>query len=244
MLKVSLVLTTFNSRENFIKTYESVRRQTYPYIEIVVVDGASTDGTKEEIAKRAETDRNMQWISEKDTGLYNAMNKGLHMAQGDVVAFFNDEFLTERAVEKYIGIMEERGSDGAHSDLVYRDANGKVVRKWRMGEGSIYQGWLPGHPTLYLKKEIYLKYGDYKEDYRCSADYEFMVRILKGGDVSLAYIPETLISMFYGGTSSNGPKAYWVSTWEGVRALRENKVHWAIWITLLRILRVLGQFRG
>ncbi len=244
MLSVSLILTTYNSKGNFIKTYESIRKQTYPDIEIVVVDGASIDGTKEEIEKRAETDRNMRWISEKDSGLYNAMNKGLHMAKGDVVAFFNDEFLEDTAVEKYIRAIEEKGSDGAHSDLVYRDADGKVIRKWKMGEGSIYQGWLPGHPTLYLKKEIYMQYGDYKEDYRCSADYEFMVRILKDGNVSLAYIPETLISMFYGGTSSNGPRAYWVSMREGVRALQENKVRWAMWITLLRTLRVLGQFRG
>lgn len=242
MLNVSLILTTYNSKDNFIKTYESVRRQTYPYIEIVVVDGASTDGTREEIARCAKVDRNMQWISEKDSGLYNAMNKGLYMAKGDVIAFFNDQFLENTAVEKYVSAIEKDGSDGVHSDLVYQDAEGRIIRKWHMGEGTIYKGWLPGHPTLYLKREVYLKYGGYKEDYKCSADYEFMVRILKNKEISLSYIPETLISMFYGGTSSNGLRAYWVSLWEGVRALRENKIRWAMWITLLRTFRVLEQF--
>ena len=117
-----------------------------------------------------------------------------------------------------------------------------MIRRWRMGEGKISEGWLPGHPTLYLKRDIYEKYGEYKEDYRCAADYEFMVRILKDSQVHLAYIPETLIAMFYGGTSSNGLKAYWISFWEGVRALRDNGVKGAIRITVLRMLKVLKQF--
>lgn len=242
MLNVSLILTTYNSKENFIKTYESICRQTYPAIEIVVIDGASTDGTREEIEKRAQNDIRIRWISEPDSGIYSAMNKGLRIATGDIVAFFNDTFCTEKAVEQYVKAIEESGCDGVHSDLVYQDESGKTIRRWKMGNGTIRQGWLPGHPTLYLKREIYDKYGAYKEDYRCSADYEFMVRILKDGKVKLAYIPEVLISMFYGGTSSNGLKAYWVSLWEGVRALRENGVKGAFWITLVRTVRVLRQF--
>lgn len=243
MQKVSLILTTFNSKENFIKTYTSICRQTWSNIEIVVVDGASTDGTREEIAVRAQTDPRICWISEKDDGIYQAMNKGLHMAKGDIIAFFNDEFLVDTAIEQYVCAIESKHSDGAHSDLIYRDEDGKIVRKWRMGEGSIRRGWLPGHPTLYLKREVYQEYGDYKEDYQCSADYEFMVRILKSGKIRLAYISETLVAMFYGGTSSNGLKAYLVSLREGIRALRENGVKGAIWVTVLRICRVLWQFR-
>lgn len=239
---VSLILTTFNSRENFIKTYDSICHQTYPNIEIIVIDGNSKDGTKEEIEKRAEKNPAVHWLSEEDTGIYNAMNKGLHMAKGDIIAFFNDEFLTDTAVEQYVHTIERKKCDGAHSDLVYKSVDGKVIRRWRMGEGRISEGWLPGHPTLYLKKEIYEKYGGYKENYRCAADYEFMVRILKDSQVRLAYIPETLISMFYGGTSSNGFRAYWVSFWEGVRALRENGVRFAVWISARRTIKVVKQF--
>lgn len=242
MMRVSLILTTYNSKENFIKTYESICSQTYTDIEIIVIDGASTDGTREEIEKCARKDLRMRWLSEPDSGIYSAMNKGLRLASGDIIAFFNDTFCVETAVAQYVMVIEQSGCDGVHSDLVYQDESGKTIRRWKMGVGEIRRGWLPGHPTLYLKREIYEKYGVYKEDYRCSADYEFMVRILKDGQVKLAYIPEVLISMFYGGTSSNGLKAYWVSFWEGVRALRENGVKGAIGITFIRMLKVLKQF--
>lgn len=243
MLCVSLILTTFNSKDNFIKTFDSIQKQTYPSIEIIIIDGASTDGTKEEIQKLAEGNPDVHWISEPDNGIYDAMNKGLQLSQGDIIAFFNDEFLAENAVEQYVKAIQNNICDGAHSDLVYVNGNGIIIRQWQMGEGNIHAGWLPGHPTLYLKREVYEKYGKYKEDYRCAADYEFMVRILKDGEIKLVYIPKTLISMFYGGTSNKGLKAYWISFWEGVRALRENGIKRALWISVLRTFRVLKQFR-
>lgn len=243
MLCVSLVLTTFNSKNNFIKTYESIQKQTYTCIEIIIIDGASTDGTKEEIQLRAEENPNVNWISEPDKGIFDAMNKGLHLAKGDIIAFFNDEFLVEDAVEQYVESIQNNNCDGVHSDLVYTDEYGKVIRYWRMGKGEIKKGWLPGHPTLYLKRTVYERYGNYKAEYHCAADYKFIIRILKDGEINLEYIPKMLVSMYYGGTSSSGVKAYWVSFYEGVRALRKNGVNCALWINILRMLRVLMQFR-
>ena len=240
MLCVSLIMTTYNSRENFIRSYESVRKQTWP--NIVVVDGASSDGTREEIEKRAKSNASLKWISEKDSGIYSALNKGISMAEGDVIAIFNDLYLRDTAVEQYVKVLEKMQCDGVHSDLVYVDEEGKVVRRWHMGEGDIRSGWMPGHPTLYLRREIYEKFGLYKEDYKCAADYEFMVRILKNGTTKLSYIPEPLIAMYYGGTSSGGLKAYLVSFREGIRALRENQVKGALRITLKRSMKVLKQF--
>lgn len=150
MLCVSIILATYNSKENFLKTYKSICRQSYPCIEIVVVDGASTDGTREVIEQCALENKNLKWISEKDSGIYNAMNKGLHLSHGDVIVFFNDEFLVETAVEQYMKAIQESGAQGVHSDLVYRDEKGNIIRRWKMGEGDIRKGWLPGHPTLYL----------------------------------------------------------------------------------------------
>lgn len=242
MMLVSLILTTYNSKQNFIKTYDSICRQTYSDIEIIIIDGNSSDGTKEEILKRAEENSAVRWISEEDTGIYNAMNKGLRMAKGDIIAFFNDEFVTDTAVEQYVDVIEKTQCDGAHSDLIYKNAEGKILRYWKMGEGKISEGWLPGHPTLYLKRKVYEEYGGYKEDYRCAADYEFMIRILKDSQVHLAYIPETLVAMFYGGTSSNGLKAYWISFWEGVRALRENNIRFSGFISICRMIKVMKQF--
>lgn len=239
---MSLIMTTFNSRENFMKSYESIQKQTWPCIEIVVVDGASTDGTREEIEKRAAENLSLKWISEKDSGIYNALNKGIRMATGDVIAIFNDRYLCEDAIERYVRAIEENQCDGVHSDLVYEDMQGNVVRRWHMGEGDIHTGWMPGHPALYLKRQVYDKYGLYKENYRCAADYEFMVRILKDERTKLAYIPEELIGMYYGGTSNSGLKAYMVSFMEGVRALRENQVKDALRITFRRMIKVLQQF--
>lgn len=244
MLNVSLIMTTCNCRDNFIKSYESIRKQTYSKIEIVVVDGASRDGTREEIEKRAKENASLKWISEKDSGIYNALNKGIRMAGGDVIAIFNDQYICETAIAQYVDAIEKEQSDGVHSDLVYEDACGNVVRRWHMGNGNIRCGWMPGHPTLYLKREVYEKYGLYREDYKCAADYEFMVRILKDGSTKLSYIPQALISMYYGGTSSSGLRAYLVSFREGMRALQENQVRGALWITLCRTMKVIGQFRS
>ena len=242
MKRVSLILATYNSKDNFIKTYKSIKKQTYEEIEIVVIDGGSKDGTCEVIKEISEKEtKNFLWISEKDSGIYNAMNKGLRLATGDILAFFNDEFTDNRAIEKIVDAIENSGMDGAHSDLVYCK-DGRIIRKWEMGEGDIRQGWMPAHPTLFLKKEVYQKYGGYKENYKCAADYEFMVRILKNQDVKLKYIPETFVSMFYGGTSSGGIRSYWVSFKEGIRALKENEVKDAYRITLKRMCKVVRQF--
>lgn len=242
MKRVSLILATYNSKDNFIKTYKSIKKQTYEEIEIVVIDGGSKDGTCEVIKEISEKEtKNFLWISEKDSGIYNAMNKGLRLATGDILAFFNDEFTDNRAIEKIVDAIENSGMDGAHSDLVYCK-DGRIIRKWEMGEGDIRQGWMPAHPTLFLKKEVYQKYGGYKENYKCAADYEFMVRILKNQDIKLKYIPEILVSMFYGGTSSGGIHSYWVSFKEGIKALKENKVKNAYRITLKRMYKVVRQF--
>jgi glycosyltransferase len=133
------------------------------------------------------------------------------------------------------------GCVGAHADLVYKDGD-RIVRSWHMGEGQLRQGWMPGHPTLFLKREIYEKYGSYDTRYRCAADYEFMVRFLKDNKNRLAYVPETLVAMFYGGTSNAGLSNYLVSFREGYLALRRNGVKFPFLITVRRTLRVLRQF--
>lgn len=245
MQKISLILTTYNSKENFLKTYKSIRQQNYPDIEIVVVDGGSADGTVAEIQKCSEREEgSLKWISEKDHGIYDAINKGIRLASGDLIAVFNDTFYTDSALSKLVrAINSNDGYDGAHGDLVYCQ-NGKIKRYWKMGEGRIEDGWMPAHPTLLLKREVYERSGVYKTDYRCSSDYEFMVRILKDGGTRLAYVPEILVSMFYGGTSSNGLGAYMVSFREACRALKENGVQHPYWISTKRTFRVLKQFAG
>lgn len=241
--KVSLILTTLNSLDNFIKTYSSIKEQNYPNIEIIVVDGGSTDGTLEAIQKNAaEGHGKLIWISERDNGIYSAMNKGLKLASGEFIIFFNDIFYHEDVISKLVAAAEsDLNYIGAHGDLVYCQ-NEKVKRYWKMGDGCIKEGWMPAHPTLLLRKKIYDLYGYYKEDYKCSADYEFMVRILHDGINKLAYIPDILVSMFYGGTSNNSFKAYLVSFMEASRALKENDVPRPYWVSLKRAVKVMKQF--
>lgn len=242
MKKVSIITITYNDSAALRKTVNHIKEQDYPNIEYIIVDGGSTDDTLE-VIKEAEMifGKRLRWISEKDKGIYDAINKGLKMATGDYIGLCYDEFTGNNVISKMVAVMEKEGTDGVHGDLNYMDGE-KIVRKWRNGQGNIRTGWMPGHPTLYLKKEVYDKYGFYKTDYRISADYEYMIRILKDGEVKLSYIPEVLIHMAHGGTSTNSLGAYLEGMKEGHRALRENGVKFAFVTDLLRILRVLRQF--
>lgn len=239
---VSLILTSYNCKDNIKRTLRSIERQDYPAIEVVIIDGLSTDGTVDVIKTyEKKTKYRCQWISEKDKGIYDAMNKGLALAKGDIIAFFNDLFLIPNAVSLMVEAMEREGTDGAHADLIYA-TDEKVKRYWKMEHGKISDGWMPGHPTLYLKREIYEKYGKYNSDYRCSADYEFMVRILKDGNVKFSYVPRTILRMYYGGTSTGSAGSYILSLKEAHEALKSNGVRFAWWIDARRTIKVLMQF--
>lgn len=250
--KVSTVTAIYNDKEHLKQILEQLQTQTYDNIEFVIVDGGSTDGTLEVIrdfARRLETEqaagstqRTLRWISEPDKGIYDAINKGIRLSTGDILGCCFDEFAAPDVLEKMVGIMEQEKTDGVHGDLYYMEGE-KVVRRWHQGQGRIRFGWMPGHPTLYLRREVYEKYGLYKTDYRISADYEFMIRILKDESVKLSYLPEILIHMEHGGTSTNSLGAYLAGMKEGHRALRENGVRFAWFTDLCRVLRVLAQFR-
>lgn len=239
---VSLILTTFNCRDNLKKTLESIESQDYPALEVVIKDGGSSDGTVGVIKEYEKSSRfTVKWSSMADEGLYDAMNQGLSLAGGSIILFFNDRFTGNDVVSKCVHLMEQEGTDGVHGDLVYAE-NGVVKRYWKMGTGRIRSGWMPGHPTLFLKREIYGQYGNYDNSYKCSADFEFMVRILKDGKVRLSYIPEILVEMYYGGTSTQSAEAYSVSIREAHRALASNGIRFAWWVVLLRTLRTIPQF--
>lgn len=244
MNKVSLILTTYNCADNLKTTLKSIENQNYADIEVVIKDGMSTDETLNIIKEYQKNSKHaVVWESEKDTGIFDAMNQGYRMCSGEIVAVFNERFLVPDAVSQLIDAMKNGAEEyaGVHCDLNYMDGE-KVVRKWRMGEGKIEDGWLPGHPTLFLRREIYEKYGLYNTKYKISADYEFMMRFLKDKENSLAYIPKVLVGMYYGGTSTGSLSSYVQSFKEGHRALKENGYSHTWLIDLKRSLRVCGQF--
>ena len=258
MKTVSLILTTYNSADNLVHTLKSIEEQDYPQIEVVIKDGGSKDGTLKVIkGYEASSHNKVVWATEPDKGIYDAMNQGYLLSSGDIIVFFNDVFLKRDAVSKMARLIEaDPGCVGAHADLVYAiDDNSqsgdkessrqkyKVVRYWKMGpQKSIRTGWLPGHPTMFLKREIYEKYGLYDLRYRISADYEFMIRFLKDKENRLIYLPETIIRMFYGGTSNSSLGSYLTSLREGHMALKKNGIKGAMWIDMLRTCRVILQF--
>ena len=241
-LKVSIITTNYNNAKNLSNIIEQVKRQDYENIEYIIVDGASTDHSME-VIKEAKLyfGKKLRVISEPDHGIYHALNKGIRMAEGDIIGCCFDVFTEVNAISKMVAVMETENTDGVHADLNYMDGE-KIIRKWRQGKGKMRYGWLPGHPTLYLRKSVYDEFGLYKEDYQVSADYEFMVRILMKGHVQLSYIPEVLIHMTYGGTSNKNFAAYMISLKEGHRALKENGIHFAFFTDCCRTLRVLIQF--
>lgn len=243
--KVSIVTATYQDQENLKKVIRQVQSQDYENIEYIIVDGGSSDGTLDVIreAERSfrEEGRELKWISEPDKGIYDAINKGMKLATGEILGCCFDQFAAPDVLTKMVRIIEQEGTDGVHGDLYYMDGE-KIVRHWHQGQGKIRYGWMPGHPTLYLRRQVYETYGYYKTDYRISADYEFMIRILKDGKVKLSYLPEVLIYMSHGGTSTNSLGAYLEGMKEGHRALRENGVRFAWFTDVCRTLRVLLQF--
>lgn len=247
MRKVSLILCTYNCEKQAEKTLQSILRQDYQNLEVVAADGGSKDNTLQILEKYRilfeSAGKTLLYHSEPDHGIYDAMNKGYRMSTGEVVAFFNDLFVDDRAVSMMMEALEERWEEciGVHADLVYA-TDKKVVRYWKMGQGDIRKGWMPGHPTLYLKREIYEKYGLYQTDYKVSADYELMVRVLKHKENRLAYVPKVLVRMYYGGTSTGSASSYLISLKEGHRALTQNGIRAAWLADVRRTFRLCLQF--
>ncbi len=247
MKKVSLLLTTYNSESVIRTTLDSIKMQDYPDIEVCIADSCSKDRTMDIINEYKDNGSlNIVCESRKDSGIYEGLNNSIALSSGDYLQVMNDRLTKPDAISKLVASIERLDKEGrgvvlgAHSDLVYAQDD-RVVRYWRMGQGSIYGGWMPAHPTLMLKRVVYDKYGLYDTSYICSADYEYMIRILKDGG-KLAYVPEVLVSMYYGGTSNSSMSSYMLSIKEALRALKENGVRPALWITGLRTIRVALQF--
>jgi glycosyltransferase involved in cell wall biosynthesis len=185
----------------------SVLNQTYADIEYILIDGQSMDGTIAIIEKYR--NKIARFISEKDNGLYHAMNKGLEIATGDVIGFLHsDDFYTNtEVIARYATLFAKEDCDAAYSDLYYVDRNdtSKITRKWKSGSyrhGAFLNGWMPPHPTFMVKKEIYRKLGGYNTAFKSAADYELMLRFIVKHGIFLSYLPEFTIKMRSGGKSN------------------------------------------
>ena len=242
-MKLSIVTINRNNAEGLRKTIESVLSQTYREIEYIIIDGGSKDGTID-IIKKYEANIT-KWVTEQDKGIYDAMNKGITMATGDVIGLLNsdDKYANNKVLEKIAKTVSENKCDGIHGNLLYMDQEtiSKPKRKWITKSTNIKAGNITAHPTLYLKKQVYDKIGLYNLKYKIVADYDFMVKVLTDKDIKLVYINEYLIHMRLGGTSSAGLKGYLCNLKESYQILKDNKIKFAALISLIRIIKTIWQ---
>jgi len=223
-MKVSIITITFNSAETIEDTIQSVLSQDYKDIEYIIVDGASKDATLDIVERYRSSVSTI--ISEPDKGIYDAMNKGVALATGDVIGILNsDDFYADATViSDMVKTMQESGSDACYADLVYVDRNDttRIIRSWKSGEyrhGHFLRGWMPPHPTFFVKRSLYLKHGVYSLALRSAADYELMLRFIHKHGVSLSYLPRVITKMRTGGQSNISLKNRW-------RANREDRLAW------------------
>ena len=207
-MKISIITVCWNS-EKYLKTaIESVLNQTYKDIEYIIIDGGSSDGTLDIIKSYEPLFKGrMKWVSEKDRGIYDAMNKGINLSTGDVVGLLNsdDFYISHSSLEKIMQSFQENNVDSVFADLYYVKENNtdKIVRKWKTGERKPFvKGWHPAHPAFFVKKKIYDIYGLFDLNYRIAADFEIMLRFMEKNEISSFYFEDFILKMRLGGESN------------------------------------------
>ena len=232
-MKISIITATYNSGSTLRDTIESVLRQTYPDIEYIVVDGASKDGTLD-IVREYEPmfGGRMRWVSEPDRGIYDALNKGIVMATGEVVGFLHsDDFFSSPDVVRILA-DELKGNgrvDAVYGDIHYvsdkdlskciRYYSSAYFRRWMM-----LFGFMPAHPSFYCRKEVYERLGVFSLSYQVAADFECLLRLIYVGKINLKYMPLDCVTMRTGGASTSGISSHKKIFKDHVRAYRENHV--------------------
>jgi len=245
MVRICVITATYNCAATIKGTLDSFLSQDYPLKELILVDGGSTDGTLE-LARESGVPKVI--ISEKDRGIYDALNKGIQLAEGEVIGFLHsgDSYRNCGILSLVARQFDKAQIMGVYGDLRYVNGeNRKVIRYWRSGSferKKLFRGWMPPHPTLYLRKEVYRENGNFDLDFRIAADYDLMLRVLKNPGFKLAYIPKILIDMETGGLSNGRLKDIVQKTREDYRALLKNGIGPA-WLVLFRKnFRKLDQF--
>ena len=251
-MKISIITITYNSAKTLPRALESVRSQTYGDIEHIIVDGASTDGTVEIIknyskgpSDKVPSTKEVRWVSEPDGGIYDALNKGIRMATGDVIGFLHsdDVLYSPDSIGQIAAAFESTKADVVYGDLQYCNGD-KVTRRWRSNAfkpSSLKFGWMPPHPTLYVRREVYEQVGEYDSWFRISADYDMILRIFTAG-YKTHYIPQVLVSMETGGASNRDAKARLSKTQEDYFVLKKNHVGAGLLTVACKQLRKVRQF--
>lgn len=227
-MKISVITIAYNSGHSIRDAIDSVLSQTHPDVEYIIVDGKSKDNTVEIV--KSYGDRITRFVSEPDKGIYDALNKGIGMATGEVIGFMHsdDLFANEHILSKVAALFENNKTDSIYGDLeyVYKEDTNKVLRYWKSGIFSLRNlklGWMPPHPTFYVKRSVYEKYGAFNTDYRIAADYDTMLRFLGKYRITTNYLPEVMVKMRVGGASNRSLKNIIQKSKEDFKAIRDNE---------------------
>lgn len=230
-MKVSLITATYNSERTIKTCLESVANQSYPNIEHLVIDGKSLDDTIKIVNDHSKQRGNVRLVSEPDEGIYDALNKGIKQATGDIIGFVHsDDILSsEETINNIVKEFKEQQVDGVYGDLKYVDSIDitKIKRYWRSSRftaSKLKNGWMPPHPTLYLRKDVYNVNGLFDANLKIAADYEFILRIFKKSELSFSYIPKVFVLMRTGGESNKTLGNIISKSKEDYYALRTNKI--------------------
>jgi glycosyltransferase len=228
-MKISIITVTFACAETVGDCLASVAAQSYAGREHILIDGASTDGTLAVL--EAHRSALAVLVSEPDGGIYDALNKGIALATGDIVGFLHadDLYADGDVLARVAEAFADPAVEAVYGDLVYvaKEDTGRVIRHWRSGAYSrnrLAWGWMPPHPTLYLRRSVYQRLGLFNTRYRIAADYDLMLRVLSGMTGRVVYVPEVLVRMRVGGASNRSLRHVVRKSWEDYRALRANRV--------------------
>lgn len=224
-MKISIITISYNSSNTIEETLKSVQNQIYSNIEHIIIDGNSTDNT---LKICNDFNHISKIISEPDQGVYDAFNKGLTLATGDIIGFLNsdDIFYNENSLYEISDAFDEK-TDCIYGDLIFTDNNEKVKRVWKGSDfvkGAFKKGWMPAHPTFYCRKSVYNNLGFYIDTFKIAGDFELMLRFLEKHKVRSKYIPQILINMKIGGLSNSGIKSKIDILIEELKAFKMNKI--------------------
>ncbi|EAR14647.1 glycosyltransferase family 2 protein [Robiginitalea biformata] len=230
-MTLTLITATYNSVKTLKSCLDSVAAQDYKDYEHLMIDGASTDGTLEFLEGYRESHPHLRVISEPDAGIYDALNKGVSNARGNIVGFVHsDDMLADSGVlNRIIKCFNNGNPDGVYGDLEYvrQEDPDRVVRHWKsapLNRDLLQKGWMPPHPTLFLKKSVYDKHGAFDLSYQIAADYDFMLRIFQDTEYAFTYLPGVITKMRVGGASNRSLKNILQKSREDLRAMRANQI--------------------
>jgi len=244
-MKLSIITATYNSENNITGCLSSVYNQSYKNMEHIIIDGLSKDDTLSIL--KLYQNKNLNIISEKDTGIYDALNKGIQLATGDVIGFLHsdDLYYSDNTLKNIMHIFEDQSVDAVYGDLIYITQDlSKTVRYWQSGFFSLKKlksGWMPPHPTLFLRKSIYETYGVFDTDFKIAADYDFILRVLNKKNLKIVYLPEVITKMRVGGASNKSVKNIIQKSREDYRALKKNHIG-GIYTLIIKNISKVKQF--